>query len=414
MEKSTSQSTRSPLIALVAIGMGATVAAFYLVFEWVVNTGTNWIWNTWLQSDIHRWRVVPIAIAMSIIFSLTVRLLHQKRIRDPEPDLLGEGLKDIKPTTLRSITDIFIIGAISLWAGASLGPEASLVALSMGLAAWLAGTLKALKTPLAQVLTISSVGALLCSFFYSLIPLLIPLLLLRKNRQVSAISILVAILSSVTAWAVVGVFKGGAYMPVPVSGFLHITNFLLAVLLGFLATLAAVIMKWLIQVFFRPIKAIAAKYHWAISAAIIGAILGGLYLLGGQTVQFSGSEGLKLLAQNVTAYSGLALLGFVAVKLLATPWSLTGGYRGGLVFPSVYTGVALSLAISNGFHLSKLAEAGTTIGATTGILISMTNPLLGIVLSLSLFPLDLLPVVAGGVAGALVGHKLSSRLLPPQ
>ena len=203
-------------------------------------------------------------------------------------------------------------------------------------------------------------------------------------------------------------------MIIPVHESFSLSNIALALLLGFLAAVVAVGIHWLVRLFAIPAKALDSKYHWTITALLFGLVLGVLYLVGGQSVQFSGSEGLKLLTANIKTFSALALLGLVIVKMLATSWSLATGYRGGLVFPSIYTGVALSLATSAAFHLTGVNEAGTTIGASSGILVSMTNPLLGIVLSFSLFPLSLLPVVTAGAIGAYVGHRTFARLMPAQ
>jgi H+/Cl- antiporter ClcA len=154
------------------------------------------------------------------------------------------------------------------------------------------------------------------------------------------------------------------------------------------------------------------RFHWMLSALIFGLVLGLLYFVGGQTVQFSGSAGLKLVLQNLATYSGLAFLGLVVAKMLVTAWSLSSGYRGGLVFPSIYTGVVLSLAISTAFHLTGHDESGTIIGATSGLLVAMTNPIAGIILSFSLFPLSLLPVLTAGAIGAVVGNRVFARLKP--
>jgi H+/Cl- antiporter ClcA len=99
---------------------------------------------------------------------------------------------------------------------------------------------------------------------------------------------------------------------------------------------------------------------------LLGAVLGLLYLVGGQSVQFSGSEGSVLLVREHADDGALTLAGIAAVKLLATGWSVTSGYRGGLVFPSVFMGVAMSVVL--GEVASGLAGPGAMIGCIGGIL----------------------------------------------
>ena len=65
-------------------------------------------------------------------------------------------------------------------------------------------------------------------------------------------------------------------------------------------------------------------------------------------------------------------MGLLLVKLLATGWSISAGYRGGPAFPSVYMGVALSLAITAA--IPSVSETGVMVGAIAGILAEMTTP----------------------------------------
>jgi len=142
---------------------------------------------------------------------------------------------------------------------------------------------------------------------------------------------------------------------------------------------------------------------------VFGAVLGLLYLLGGESVQFSGSEGSVLLVQEHADDGALTLVGLVAVKLLATGWSVTSGYRGGLVFPVVFMGVAMSLVV--GELAGGLAGPGAMIGAIGGILTAMTSPVIAAVMVLALLPYELVWVALAGAAGAMLGAKVLVR--PP-
>lgn len=180
MNKVKSRSGNKVIFILISALTGILVSFLYLGFEWFVNNGSNWLWNDLVQSDVYRWRVIPLAIVMSIILTLVIKLFNQKRLTKPSEDLLGE-LDNIKQTSIGKIVVTLIIGALSLLAGASLGPEASLVTASLGLAAWFSGKLNSLKHPFAFYLSIASIGALLAAFFNSLLPVIIPLLVLKKK-----------------------------------------------------------------------------------------------------------------------------------------------------------------------------------------------------------------------------------------
>jgi H+/Cl- antiporter ClcA len=413
MNKVRAHSNRNIVFVFISVAMGIIVGFLYLGFEWLVNNGSNWLWNDLVQSDTYRWRVIPLAIVMSIALTGTIVALGKKRVLKPSSGLLDE-LSEIKKTSIKDITIVLIIGALSLIAGASLGPEASLVAASMGTAAWLSGRLNALKQPVAFVLSISSIGALLAAFFNSLLPVFIPILLLKQKNKLNAINALIVILSGFSAWSVVHLIKDSAYIQIPVSSSISISNVAIAALLGFLSIALTVCIKWTIEKMFPLIHKLNAKLPWLLSASIFGLVLGLLYFIGGQSVQFSGSEGLKLLSENVAQYSAMALLGLILVKLLSTSWSITTGYRGGIVFPSIYMGVALSLATGALLSLSKSDQAGAVIGAVTGVLMGMINPIVSIILALALFPSSLIVVVASGALGALIGLKLFAKLVQPK
>ena len=249
MNKVKAHSNRNIVFVFISVVMGTIVGFLYLGFEWLVNNGSNWLWNDLVQSDTYRWRVIPLAIVMSIALTGTIVALGKKRVLKPSSGLLDE-LSEIKKTSIKDITIVLIIGALSLLAGASLGPEASLVAASMGTAAWLSGRLNALKQPVAFVLSISSIGALLAAFFNSLLPVFIPILLLKQKNKLNAINALIVILSGVSAWSVVRLIKDSAYIQIPVSSSISISNVAIAALLGFLSIALTVCIKWTIEKMF--------------------------------------------------------------------------------------------------------------------------------------------------------------------
>jgi H+/Cl- antiporter ClcA len=100
--------------------------------------------------------------------------------------------------------------------------------------------------------------------------------------------------------------------------------------------------------------------------------------------------------------------GIVLVKLLVTAWSLAAGYRGGLVFPSVFTGVAVSVVIVD--EWSSVAGPGVVVGGVAGILTAMTSPVLGPIMLVALLPFSLLGVALVAAAGAVAGDLLFKRI----
>jgi H+/Cl- antiporter ClcA len=374
-------------------------AIVFAGFEWVVNHGTVFIWDDVVGSDEVRWRVIPLAIVASLVFSLLVHALGQKRVGAVHTDPLA-GDSDPGRVTLTTIGVILLVGAASLLAGASLGPEASLVAASAAIGAWIA------SGKARQLLVLTSVGALLVAFLGSLIPTVLPLLLLyRREKRLpvgAVLPILVACLASYgTLYLIAGNTDGYGDFPTPTD--LALDDFATAFLLGAIGAGVGAALKWSVTFAAKRTARIDERRPWWVSATLFGAVIGLLYLVGGESVEFSGSEGTNMLLHEHAQDSAAVLAGLFLVKVLVTGWSLSAGYRGGLVFPSIYAGVAMSLLVVSLF--SGLAGPGAPIGAVAGIIAAMTNPAGAIILTAALLPLKLLGLAVVGAIGAVVAQR---------
>jgi H+/Cl- antiporter ClcA len=74
-----------------------------------------------------------------------------------------------------------------------------------------------------------------------------------------------------------------------------------------------------------------------------GAALGVLGAIGGRITLFKGLSEMKTLTEHVSSHSTGGLLLIVVVKLAALLIAASCGFRGGRIFPSVFTGVAIGL-----------------------------------------------------------------------
>jgi H+/Cl- antiporter ClcA len=400
-------------LAAIAIAIGTANGLVFLGFEWVVKHGTDWIWNDLANSDESRWRVLPLAIALSLALTAVMRAVGQPRWTSPHVDPLADAEDEDEtapPPTAGALATILLVGAASLLAGASLGPEASLVAFATGIGAVAAS--RGRTDGFGQVLVFASVGALLVAFFGSLIPIAAPLLILYKRTgRVTVPAALIVGLAGFTAWGTLWLVRGDdhGYGAIP-SAAVHPRDYLAALILGVAAAGLGGLLRWFVDRLGTITEHLDNTTPWWVLAIVFGGILGGLYLIGGPTVQFSGSEGSRLLLGGEYQYGGWALVGIALVKLLATSWSLASGYRGGLVFPTVFAGIAVSLAAAAA--VPGLAGPGILIGSVAGLLVEMTVPALGVVMLLSLLPAKLLPLGLVGAAGAVSGRWVIDRYRP--
>jgi H+/Cl- antiporter ClcA len=394
------------VLGAVALLVGVANGLVFMGFEWVVNHGTDWLWNDVVDSDDERWRVMPLALALSIAFTALLRWRGERRFIEPRLDPLKDPEDAPPPTTLDLATNL-LVGAASLLAGASLGPEAPLCGFAAGLGGWAAARVDV--GPVARALVLGSVGALLVAFFGSLIPIAIPVLILWQHAKRLAVAPVIAIVvAGAAAWVTLGLVQGDheGYGQVP-SGGVHARDYVAAFVLGIVAVGIGSTLRWFVRQLARVTRRVDAALPWWLAAATAGAVLGGLYLLGGPAVQFSGSAGAKLLLSGEPHYGAWALAGIALVKLVATGWSLAAGYRGGLVFPSVLVGVAVGLFAD--LELPGLAGPGVLLGCLAGLLVAMTAPVLGAVMLLAVLPASLLPLGLVGAAGAVLARTAATR-----
>lgn len=402
-------------ILLIAVGIGIANALLLYMMELVGVHATAWLWNDLLNTDEQRWLIIPTAVVLGLVLTFALKRLNIKRIQPPEADLMDTI--DDAPASASWIGKAAVIGSLSLLAGASLGPEASLMvaSASIGALATKKGNLSSQK----KVLILASIGALLVAFIASLVLVLIPLLVLlqtakkqrKGQRPQSVIVILVAAIASyVTILAIDWVTgESGGYGALPTLPAFAFHDFVGAIALGFVSGFISFATLWLIDRFYSVAKKIdtwrtpAASY---VVASVFATILGVLYLVGGPTVQFSGSVGTSELIRSGAQYGVLALLAMLITKILATAWSKGTGYWGGLVFPSIYMGVVLGLLA--GLLFPDLGGAGVIIGGMSGMVAAaLGSPILAAIFLAAIVPFGpLWLVVICAVAGTVLYTKV--------
>ena len=423
------------LTLLAAVIIGVLNPPVLKGFEFIVIEGTEWLWDDLLHADQYRLVAIILPLVGSILLSAAFRMLGQTRIVHQTSDVGEYGSEKTKPPTLGDIGAVLLIGAGSLLFGASLGPEASLMAFAASLGLLVATRFKLTSSGLLKAI---SIGALLIAFTGSLLPALFPFLLLlqkakpaikklplkdpkalmgliSKNRRMLANGlidvVLPVLLASASAFFVMWLMDPSVagYGSVPVSQPIQLIDFGLAVVAGVLALFVGTLLKKAISYFSSLAQWMDKKWPWPVSAGAFGAGIGILYVIGGQTVQFSGSVGSKLLIEQASAFGLLTLLGLLAVKLLVTAWSLATGYRGGLVFPTIYMGIAIAFIL---YHLTGAVDPGVMIGAIAGVFGALTGPVVAFIFIASILPPSggVWLVAICGVVGAWLGQRMLKKL----
>ncbi|MCA9327403.1 hypothetical protein KDA14_02635, partial [Candidatus Saccharibacteria bacterium] len=324
------------LLAVVATSVG--VALTYVVFEHLVTHLVPSIWDDVFWTDTVRLFVLPASVLLSLLY------FWAQHHFDPQSEKHEEhALGDVPDATPKNFVKILSIGLLSMLAGATLGVESILVPACIILGMYVAG--KLVPSPRMKK-ALGAVGfiALFTAFFHSFIMGMLALYLLKQSQglKLQLKTIVLAAIASGTTMFALGVLPGGGehYLSLPnqkvelTLGTVTIALFLVAA--GYATT-------YLIRYahdFSVALKNHIPKDNWLKHGIVAGTGIAALYLLGGSLVQFTGNLSIAPMLHRAPELGTIGLLWLVLVKSVAIGWSKALGYRGGLIFPTVFVASA--------------------------------------------------------------------------
>lgn len=136
---------------------------------------------------------------------------------------------------------------------------------------------------------------------------------------------------------------GGALYPLPPLGELLPLYLLYAAILGLAGAAAGVLFIGAFRFFYRLMTPIAGRHLIRGLAGGVGlGIAGTIFPL----VLFSGLNEFKTVLETGATAGAAVLLLFVAVKIFASTWCMATIFKGGPIFPLIFAGGTLGLAVS--------------------------------------------------------------------
>lgn len=324
------------LVSIILVGIG--VALTYHIFENAVHGSITAIWYTWLNTDANRLLVIPIGL----VFALTFFGL-QHWLDRPSEDTTEHGLGNMPKPTVTNYAKVLFIGFFSLLAGASLGPEAILVPASMILGAYVGTKLFKADSQPVKLLAAAGIMALFTAFFHSFLIGVLSVLLVVKQAKVKLKPqlLLVAVLASGTSLVTLNLLSSDSYFQLPSYTWqLNIETLLLGIVLaasGFIVTHGMYRLSKSIHKLREPIQ----NSGWVIWAIVASIGLSIIYLLGGPLTEFTGNKSIVPMFEQAASLGIIGLLKVLAIKVIAISWSKAIGYRGGMIFPTVFVAAVL-------------------------------------------------------------------------
>jgi H+/Cl- antiporter ClcA len=321
---------------------------------------------------------------------------------------------------------VVLAALTTLSLGAVLGPEAPLIAIGAGLGALVVNVATKDAPPVA--LTIMAAAGSFAAISTLLGSPILGAFLIMEAAGVGGVTLSLVALPGLLASGI------GALVFVGLDAWTGLGSFSLALSsvppaatptlasIGWAAALggAAASMSWVIRGGALSLRTVV-HVNRVVVTGILGLLIG-LTAMSYQLISdhsfsdvlFSGQDAMPSLVKNAADYTVPVLLLLILCKALAYGLSLAA-FRGGPVFPSMFIGAALGIAVSGLPGLSLAAAIGAGIGAMCSAMLRlpMTSALLATVL-LGADGLSVAPEVIVAVAVAFVATYLLPAPAPRQ
>lgn len=331
-------SMKKLLVVFSIVLVSTLVALTYFYFEAAVHHSINYIWNEWFNTGTKRLLVVPLALILGLFFFGAQHYLDPKSEKHE-----SHGLGSAPEPTLENFAKVLVIGFLSLVAGASLGPEAILVPASLLIGGLVAVALFKKDSQISGMLSMVGFIALFAAFFDSFIAGILGLVLVTKEVKVKVTPplVAVAVVASLVTVYVLGLLDSTPFAATPTHVWKFSAQNVFAAVGLVAAGYAGTYILGNAHAGFVKIRKAIAKQAWWQHAIVAALGLSCIYLLGGSLIEFTGNESIVPMVEQSASLGVSGLLVLCLMKILAIGWSKAMGYRGGLVFPSVFVASTL-------------------------------------------------------------------------
>lgn len=316
--------------------VGAGVAVVYHIFETAVHESINTVWIEKLNTDKERAIMVLMVLVVGFVYFASQHFWNRKAENN-----LGEA-ETPKPTFINLLKVLFI-GFLSLFAGASLGPEAILIPACIIIGGIIGK--KAFKEPaIAKLLEATGFIALFVAFFNSLPAALLGVFLLTQQMKVKLDKaiIIFSTVASVSTYIVLQIIEASPMVSLPARHW-NLSFKSIGLVIGLIV--AGYLYSYLLKFFaegFKEFHRKTRKYRWWQHALIASSGLAIIFLAGGPLVEFTGNQSIEPMFASAPRLGFAGLLGLLFAKTVAIAWSKNMGYRGGLIFPTILVAAILT------------------------------------------------------------------------
>lgn len=313
--------------------VGATTACIYHLFERSVDLGIEKIWIGVFNTNDNRLNAFVLTVALGIIYFVLQHLLDPK-IENKKEEALGL----VPKATVKNLVTILILGFLSLFAGASLGPEAILIPASLVGGGIIGKYIFKSDQKIVKLLGSAGLVALFTAFFHSIIfGILSIYILVRKVKiKFNMWLLMIATVASASCLGVLKLIESDPYLKLPHHSWHFSLKMLPALIILFVCGYLIVYLMSNINSAFLQIKSKYIHKKWILGAILAPIILGAIYFIGGSLIEFTGNKSIKPMFEQAQELGLVGLLFIVITKIFSITWCKALGYRGGLIFATTF------------------------------------------------------------------------------
>lgn len=385
---------KSIVYILYAVVLGALVGAFVWVFLRVVSLGIKLVWE-YIPSQFE---IPYYTIAVCLIGAVIIAVLRLAFGNYPET--MEEVIGRVKREGKYPYNNIFVItlcALVPLMFGGSLGPEAGLTGVAVGLCFWVGDKLKLAGKSLKSFTSLgisTALGVLFGSLLFGIAAYIEPEtdddeeFVLPKPFEIFAK--IIAVFGGLMSYFLLGEFFGSGMAFTQIT-FEEITNF--DRIMGIPYILFGILLGMLYALFRKFSYIVFKKLNRTKLLSFLSVLLGGLILgIMGTLIpltMFSGEEQIALMAESYKKFAPSMLILIGVAKLFLTNFCIYSGWKGGNFFPMIFSGVAIGYGVSMIFSTSTTM----TVAAITAALlaVNLRKPVAVSLLLLLCFPVRVIP-----------------------
>lgn len=398
------------MVVLCAV-VGAVAGLLVWAFLFAMDLSLSVIWGWLPQVTGASWLPLLVCPLGGVIVGLS-----QLWIGAEVPQPLETVMEQVKETSRYPYDHMgkrLVCAFLPLAFGGVVGPEAGLTGVIAGLCTWAGDRMRMAKSSLSELVT-STVPAVLGAVFNApLFAFVAPVdEQLGDVERVTFVGRRKAIMNAIAIASSLGVFlllksiggTSGGIWRFSAASFGPTEAIWTVPLLA-----AGIGLGLFYQLSMKATARLGAVLagHPVVRAVLTGIVVGAVGMLL-PLVMFSGEEQLGVIASQPGAIAASVLIASGVVKLCVGPLCLNGGWRGGSIFPIIFSGAAVGLGIAVLVGADATFACAVVCGTLCGVV--MRKPLSVVMLLVLCFPVVTLPFVAvGAVAGASVPAPFAGR-----